>query len=163
MKFVLYKVRSKNRSSKFRTGFNTERVLFLSFLIIFCFTILVQAMLATPSMRTYMTEDKEYEGSPIKVEEYLYKEGEITLELQSGDFDQDLKVLKNGDLVAIFSDKRVKLSVKDGDVIEIDGTDSSHASQIAVASCSGNVSKDSVGRTVSVISNVKSLTKIKME
>lgn len=163
MKFVVFRYGGKKGKKRALKSINFEKLLMLSFASVFGLMVIVQILLATPSVRTMFVEDIEFEGSPVSAEEYLYKEGEVVLELYGRESDQDIKVLLNGDEAADFSNKLVKLSVREGDVIEIDGTDSVYASEIGVSWCSDNITDDCTGRKVNVFSNVKNLLRIKME
>jgi hypothetical protein len=161
MKFIVYKVSGQKKSRRFK--FDMEKALVISFVVVMVIMICVQAILATPHLRTLIVRDIEFEGTPVSAQEYLYKEGEITLELMNKSLDQGLKVLKNGDEAADFSNNNVILTVKEGDVIEIDGTDSLGESVVSVKSCSENIDMSCIGKNITVDSEVKSLIKIKME
>jgi hypothetical protein len=163
MKFVYYRFGSKEKSRKLRNGFNPEKALMLSFAAVFALLVIVQVLLATPSIRTLIVEDVEFEGTPVNSEEYMYKEGEVVLELVNSESNQDLKVLVNGDETADFSNKLIKLTVREGDVVEIDGTGSIVSSEVAVSWCSNNITGDCIGRKIIVLSDIKSLLKVKME
>lgn len=161
MKFIICRLNGQKKDGKF--SFDMEKVLAISFVIVFSVMICVQAILATPHLRTLIAEDIEFEGTPVSTQEYLYKEGEITLELLNENSDQGLKVLKNGDEAGDFSNKNVILKVKEGDVIEIDGTVSSGESMVSVKACSNNMDMSCIGKNITVNNDVKSLIKIKME
>ncbi len=163
MKFVVVRFDGKKKEKKAGKYVNFEKLLMLSFAAVFGLLVIVQILLATPSVRPMIAEDTEFEGSPVSNEEFLYKEGEVVLELTGSESDQNIKVIKNGDEAADFSNKLVKLTVREGDVIEIDGTASIYASEVSVSWCSDNIRDDSVGKKVKVFSDVKNLLRIKME
>ncbi|MFZ5989775.1 MAG: hypothetical protein ACOYWZ_21990 [Bacillota bacterium] len=165
MKVLIFKAGKKEKKhvrKEKNPRFGFERVLFFSFVCIFLTLIAVQTAMMNPSVRTFLVDDSGLEGSPLSLEEYLYSEGEISLALCEGDYNEDLKVLVNGDEVAVFSDNVVNLMVKDGDVIEVDGSLAGEA-EVEIISASENIANENIGKIVKVNSDVKELTKITIE
>lgn len=140
-----------------------ERVLFTAFFITFIVMIFVQAAMINPSIRTFITSTNEYEGAPLGVEEYLYSQGELGLKLVNAESNDNLKVLVNGDQVAAFTSRGVSLKVKNGDVVEIDGSNVDVDSVVGIVSKSANITTDCVNKTVNVKLEVKRLVKVKIE
>lgn len=160
---LLLKTSKRTRGSKKVFRINIERILFLSFIITFVLLVIVQAALVHPAVRTFLTVDRELEGTPLKAEEFLYKEGEIALQVLKGEYGEGLKVLVNGDVAAAFADQEVSLKVKDGDVVEIDASGLEGETEVGIVSCSSNISPEYVNKTVKVGGNIKSLAKIKVQ
>lgn len=107
--------------------------------------------------------DKGIDGRPLAQEEYLYKEGEISIALLESETNENLKLLVNGDEVAAFNENHIKLSVKDGDVIEVDGSLLDHETEVEIISASENIAGNNVGKKIKVNSNIEKVTQISIE
>lgn len=163
MKVVFFRVDSQSKAKRTaKAKINIEKVLFVSFIAAFTILIIAQAALITPSVRTFMTGRTEFEGKQLGLEEYLYDEGKITLELFRDQTDSGVKILVNGDEVAAFNNSVVSLTVRDGDVVEIDGSSLDSPAEIAVVSKTSNISDECLKKTV-VKGNVKLLTQVRMK
>lgn len=158
-----YKVSRKNISQKSDYKLTFERFLFIMFILSFSLLIIAQAALMNPSIRTFLTSDNEFQGTPMGVEEYFYKEGTLTFMMRGNQVDGDVKILVNGDEVAAFSKYIVSIEVKDGDVIEIDGSNASAASEVEVVAKSPNIKSDCIGKRMSIPSGVRKVTDIKVQ
>lgn len=163
MKFLIYSVRRRKRSSGSRITVDFEKVLFFLFLIAFSIMLLAQALMLDPSTRASIVSGIETEGLPLGEEEYLYNEGTVTLMLTSSVYQPDMKILVNGVEVGSFSSQKVNVTVKDGDVIEIDGNEVADEQTVEVVSQSDNIISQHIGEMVSVKSDIKKLLKVKME
>jgi len=150
----------RKRNKKTNIKINIERFLFLAFICTFITLVIVQVALMSPSIRTFLNVSNDYEGRPLGLEEFLYKEGEIAIGLVNGDSNPGLKVLINGDEVSQFDEKIINLKVKDGDVIEIDGSAVRGEAETEIVSKSDNIDVDCLGKTVKVQSNIKKLVKV---
>ncbi|GAE89038.1 hypothetical protein [Acetivibrio straminisolvens] len=170
MKVVVFKAgkrkskkpHSKAQAKAINPRFGFERFLFFSFIILFAALVLVQAALMNPTARTFLINDTGLEGNPLKFEEYLYSEGEISIALYSADANEDLKVLINGEEVAAFSENVISLKVKEGDVVSVDGSTTEEA-EVAIVSASDNIKLDNIGKRIKVNSEVKQLARIIIE
>jgi len=165
MKVVVFHAGKKQKRPKAKSvnpGARFERVLFLLFLFLFVSLVVVQTAMMNPSIRTFFTGDTGLEGSPLQYEEYLYSQGEISVALCNEDYNEDLKLLINGDEVAAFSQKTINIKVKDGDVISIDGSLAGE-SEVEIVFASSNIKRDETGKRIKVNSDVKQLTRIIIE
>lgn len=168
MKIVVFKAAkkkdkiSKKSVSRF-INFGIERVLFFAFVCIFIAIIFVQGTLLNPSLRPYLIKDEMADGRPLASEEYLYREGEISIALLESENNEDLKLLVNGDEVAVFNQNRITLSVKDGDVIEVDASLTERETELEIISASENISGVEVGKKIKVNSNIEEITRISIE
>jgi len=163
MKFLLYRVKRRRSNNRRTAAFNIERILFVAFVTTFVAMIIVQAVLMNPAVGTSLSINEEFEGAPLKAEEFLYAEGRLVLQLIEGVEDYNLKVLVNGDEAARFSDKNVEITVRDGDVIEIDGSDVENHARVAIVYKSDNILSDCVNKAVSVNSNIRRLVKVRIK
>lgn len=163
MRFIFYHFNGDKKNKKNAARFNIERFLFLAFIVTFIIMLAAQAALTNPSIRTFLTAESEFEGTPLGVEEFLYHEGEIGLELISADKNPNLKILVNGDDIEVFTAKVMIIPVKDGDVVEIDGSGIKGNAEVAVISKSDNVLEECIGKRVKVQSNVKRIAKVQVQ
>jgi len=162
MKMVYYKVKKQSKKREKKPDSSFERLLYISFVITFVVLVIVQAALTNPSVRTYLTLNADFEGTPLQTEEYLYNKGELGLALLRGDVDGSVKVLVNGQEAAAFNGKELTIEVKEGDVIEIDCSMSMNTAEVEVVSYSGNISPECVGKRVEVKSGIKKLVKVQV-
>ena len=163
MKLLMYKVNTNKKNERAQIKLGMERVLFFAFIVTFTLMIIIQAALMNPSVRTFLSVSNEFEGTPLGVEEYLYDEGELSLELLGDESNSEIKILINGEETADFSDNNIRLTVRDGDVIEIDGSNVNDSVEVMVVSGSNNISAECINTWVKVKSNVRRLVKVKIE
>ncbi len=163
MKILMYRVGNKSSVKRNSVRINAERILFLSFIITFLLLVTVQAALLNPSIRTFLVSNEEYDGVPLGVEEFLYKQGEIGMELLSEEANSNVKILVNGDETAAFKSKKLNLRVKDGDVVEIDGSGEKNECIVVIKSKSDNIATECVNRGIRVKSNIRKLVEVKMK
>jgi hypothetical protein len=141
---------------------NLERFLFLSCIFVFVALIIAQAALLSPAVRTSLSLNSDLEGAPLGTEEILYAEGRLVLQAFDAKKDYNLKVLVNGDEVARFADNKAELTVRNGDVIEIDGSSVHNDVKVAVVYKSDNILTDCLNKAVLVNSNVRRFMKVRI-
>ncbi len=161
MKVVSFRVR--NKGARKISMPNVERYVFLLVVTAFSVLVIVQASLANPTVRNFLLSEKDFEGTPIGSEEYFYEEGSLTLRLIGEYSDPGIKVLVNGDEVAGFSQTELMIKVKNGDVVELDGSESVNKASVQVFSKSGKIDSGCVGKTIQVKSGIVKLTDIEVE
>lgn len=162
MKIAVFKVGKGKKDQKKRIRSNTEKAFVITFFVLFASLILTQILLAAPTTRKLLVKDAEFEGSPIRMEENLFTEGELELELQNIQRDENLNILINGDEVAAFSNKSMVLKVRDGDVIEIDGTRTNNPAVVKITKSSSNIENSCVGKEFRVGTELKNLIMVKI-
>lgn len=163
MKLLVYKVRTGKNRKRDRRVINLEKLLLISAVAAFSVMIMVQILFLNPSISTFLNSNSKMDGVPLGQEEYLYKQGEIVLQLVGSNKNSDLKVLVNGDEVACFNEKKVNLTVKDGDVVEIDGSMCKNEAEVAVVSKSSNISSDILNKSVKVRSAIVKIAKLSIQ
>ena len=163
MEFIALKVKHTRKRVKKNFRFNIEQILCSLSIILFTIMIIMQGILTIPAARTSLVTNRELEGKPLGTEEYLYAQGEIVLGLKGKKTDENLKILINGKEIASFQTSNVILTVKDGDVLEVDGSDVPNSVEIEVANTSGNIIPGIIGKRVIVNSEVKKLTRVRMK
>lgn len=168
MKIVVFRTGKEKKKIDTKTAarfvnFGVEKILFFAFVCVFIALVFVQGTLMNPSMRTFLVNDKRIDGRALAKEEYLYKEGQISIALLESENNQDLKLLVNGDEVAAFDENLVTLSVKDGDVIEVDGSLTESETEVEIISASDNVVGIEVGKKVKVNSNIEEIARVSID
>lgn len=165
MRLLLFRV--KKDGSRFagrkNAAFPVERVLFSLFILTFFIMVIAQTVLVTPSLRTFFSVDDQNEGTPLGLEEFLYKEGELGLELVGMDSNTELKILVNGNEVAVFTEKILYIPVRDGDVVEIDGNALQQQEEVRILSKSDNITTSCVGKSVRLEKGIRKLVKVRVE
>jgi hypothetical protein len=163
MKVLVYKVNKSKKNQEKDIKLNFEKILFFSFIIMFTLLIITQTILMSPSIKTFIPLNKTNEGTTLGAEEYLYKKGEINLELQNAGSDEKLKVLVNGEVMGTFINKSLKLNVKDGDVIELDGSEIISEDEVKIISTSSNINSEILNKKLKIGSGVERLTDIQIK
>lgn len=156
------KKKSDNSIKKF-INFGFEKILFFTFVCLFIALVFVQGTLLNPSLRGRLVKDEGVNGRPIGSEEYLYNEGEISIALLASESNEDLKLLVNGDEVAVFNQNLITISVKDGDVVEIDASSTDYEAELEIISASENISGVEVGKKIKVQSNIEEITRVSID
>lgn len=160
MKMKVFKF-VKNKENKEKAT-NFENILFGVCILCFIILIAVQIILVTPVLRDKLNLTDTSIGLPLNGDEYLYNQGQITLKIVGEDPDPLLRILINGDFVAAFEKTEMDVSVKDGDVIEIDGSQTSVPHIVQVKSISANVSNKCKNASATVNSNIQKLVKVRV-
>lgn len=165
MKVVIFKAGKEKKKIKDKAAmrlinFGLEKILFFAFICIFIAIVFVQGTLISPTLRTLLVKDEGVDGRPLASEEYLYKQGEISIALLESENNEDLKLLVNGDEVAVFNQNLITLKVKEGDVIEVDASSTEYETELEIISASENLTGIEVGRKIKVDSNIEEITRI---
>ncbi|HHW32419.1 MAG TPA: hypothetical protein GXX20_12255 [Clostridiaceae bacterium] len=150
-------------TQKKRSEINIEKILFLIFSVSFALMVVVQAALLNQDVRIFLDVDAGLEGTPLEAEEYLYKDGIVVLKLLSQDTCPDLKILVNGTEIARFTENELIITVKDGDVIEADGSQVPYSLEVGIKSTSSNILLDSIYRQFKIDSSIKKLARIRIK
>ena len=165
MKIITFKFKrpkAESEKPKKTKGQIFENILFRFCVVCFTALIIIQVILFIPSAREKLNLNDTSIGSPLNTEEYLYKQGQLTLTMV-GEPDPTVKILVNGDPVAMFENQQMVLNVKNDDVIEIDGTDSLIEHIIKITSISSNIDKNCLEAFSKVSSNIQRLAKVKIK
>ncbi len=161
MKINFFGFLKRTRSKKDKVTI-FEDILFGICIASFLLLVTIQAALLIPSVRdTFNLTDKSI-GEPLSKDDYLYKQGQITLKMIGTEPDPTVQILVNGETVAIFENLIMKVSVNDGDVIEIDGSHSLIGHIIMVDSISANISSECSTSVAKINSNIQKLVKVQI-
>lgn len=137
MKFFIEHYR--NKKSIYTKKLSFERILHILFFLVFFLLLFTQTAIFIPSLHMAMIGEDSLNGTPIREEEFLYKEGTMELRLIGRKQCPSLKVLVNGDEQAVFLDDTVEIAVTDGDVVELDGSEVYENLAVEVAAVSNNI------------------------
>ncbi len=137
-----------------------EKILFRTCIIFFIALISVQIILSVPSVRARLNIMDKSLGIPLGSDEYLYGSGKVTLALISEEPDPQIKILVNGEETGIFDKTEISINVNDGDVIEIDGSESPTSHMIKVQNASSNINSKSINAIANIDHNIKNLVRI---
>lgn len=163
MRLLAYRSEETKKRKNGTIGMSMEKWFFLIFVVVFTMMITAQAAILIPSTSSYIKEGNPLEGVPLGREEYLYETGEIELQLVSGNSNEKLKVLVNGDVKASFIVKKARLHIKKGDVIEIDASELETGEEISVKSLSPNIDPECINRKVMVESGIVEVARISLK
>ena len=161
IKVKIFKFKSNHDQSENNTFL--ENLLFGTCILCFLVLIIVQIILAVPSFRNTLHLNDKSIGLPLKGDEYLYTQGQMTLKILGEDPDPMLKILVNGDKVAQFDSTEAIINVRDGDVIEIDGSQSLVEHVVKVESITTNINAKCKNAVIRVENNIRKLVKVQME
>jgi len=142
---------------------NSDRVLIICFGMFFLLLMTVQVALTSQTVRERFYMDDELEGTPLVGEVFLYDSGEIVLELIGRSSSPELKVLVNGDEACSFTSSVISVKVKNGDVLELDGSGLDEQLEVKVLSKSENIRSDFVNKKFSVKSGIRRIGKVRVK
>jgi len=162
MKINVFRFKKSKEANKDK-GTIFENLLFVTCIVCFILLILIQTVLGIPSARDNLKLSDKSIGVPLSKDDYLYNKGQITLKMIGSDPDPTVQILVNGDVVAMFENLMMNINVNDGDVIEIDGSQSLVGHIISVASVSTNISSKCSTAVARVESNIQNLVKIQVK
>jgi hypothetical protein len=139
-----------------------ENLLFSTCIVCFIILVLIQIVFVIPSARDNLNLSDKSIGVPLSEDDYLYNQGQITLKMLGSDPDPMVGILVNGDVVAMFENLTMNIDVKDGDVIEIDGSQSLIGHIISVESVSASVNSKCSAAVARVETNIQKLLKVQV-
>lgn len=123
----------------------SARVYYLSFdnmiaffvILGFLTMVVTQVLMLNDNIRVFLNSTEKIEG--ININTYLSNDGTLELELINLDKAPKAFILINGDPKYSFKEKKLKINIKQGDLIEMDGTNYNQALYVKVIDSSDNV------------------------
>ncbi len=161
MKIKVFKFKGDTETEEKNTVF--ENILFSTCILCFVVLIVVQTILAVPSLRSLLHLTDKSLGLPLTGDEYLYNQGQITLNLVGEEPDPNLRILINGDAVGQFDSNEVVLNVKDEDVIELDGSQNASGHIVQVKAITTNISSKCKNAVLTTENKIKRLVKVQID
>jgi len=141
-------------------NFNLEKTLFYTCILLI--VLLVGAQILNPFLDKFSNNGYDFRGRELSEQEFLYNTGTISLKLIDKEYDVDAKILVNGDEVANFDTNPVNITVKESDVIQIDGSSCKNALTVAILDTSSKIKDKDVLKTVEVENGIKTIGQIRM-
>ena len=132
------------------------------FVILFMVLILIQVVMLNDTLRGFITKDSELEGRPLAVNEMLFDEGKLRMQLISLEPDPKIRVTVNGEEVTSFQTSIVEVKVKDGDILGINCTGYSQKGEIEIVSKTPNVQNNCVGKRFKTNGDPKGTLRMKV-
>ncbi|AGB18966.1 hypothetical protein [Thermoanaerobacterium thermosaccharolyticum] len=127
----------------------------------FLTVIITQVLMLNDNIRVFLNSTEKIEG--ININTYLSKDGTLKLELVNMEKAQNAYVLINGDPKYSFKNKSVDISIKQGELIEIDGTKYKQTLYIKVADSSDNVIEPQRTAVVKVNGDIEVVGRVRLK
>jgi len=139
--------------------FNLSNI-FNSLLFLFIAIMLIsQLALTTPNARFLLTTVDKDEDVSVSSNQDSIRLGEITLKLNGIQPSDEIKILQNGEPIAVFYDKEIKITVADNSVIEIDGSKIKQEFYVDILNISDNIKLENISQ-IRVKSNIAMIGRI---
>jgi hypothetical protein len=120
--------------------------------------LLAQLALTTPGARTVLTFIDRFEGGGVA--DSAGTLAELTLSLIGAEPAPEIEILQNGQPVAVFYDREIKITVSDNSVIEIDGRKIKKPFTVEITAVSPNAALENNTASVAVNSNISRIGRI---
>jgi hypothetical protein len=127
----------------------------------FLTVIITQVLMLNDNIRVFLNSTEKIEG--ININTYLSKDGTLKLELVNMEKAPSAYVLINGDPKYSFKNKSVDISIKHGELIEIDGTKYKQTLYIKVADSSDNVIEPQRTAVVKVNGDIEVVGRVRLK
>lgn len=152
----------KNTDKLQKTGIKRfeNSLIYIGFSVLFIM-IAAQAVMVYPGIRAAFFND-QMEGNPLSAEVFLFVPCKMELTLTNMGQCLDLKVLVNGEEKDFFREKSLLLELKDGDVVQLDGTNVPVLAEVQISAVSRNIS-GLLGKTVVVTDGIITVANISTE
>ncbi|MGE5474764.1 MAG: hypothetical protein ACM3UU_11145 [Ignavibacteriales bacterium] len=128
----------------------------------FALLIIIQIIMMNPFARNVLTQEEKVEGVFLQKSNEAIDKGELVLELVNCNSMDKLWVMVNGKRVARFLGNRVRISVCDGELIEIDSTETSKSAKVKIASFSNNLSIEKSHNVIETQKNIETIARIRV-
>lgn len=138
---------------------NLSRTYKISMFILVGLLLLSQLVLTTPGARAVLTYIDKFEGAYVSSVN-TGRLGEITLSLVGIEPVSDIEILQNGQPIAIFYEKEVKITVSDNSVIEIDGRNVKTPFTVEIKGITSNIDIENNVTSIEVNSNISLIGRI---
>jgi len=142
-------------------GERFEWLMFKALFVAFIMLIASQAALANLSIRSSVSDNYYIEGEPLCSEAYLFIPCKMELKLINVETCPNLKVLVNGVNTATFNNNRILLELKEGDVVELDGSSVLTLPVVQISAVSENLGSI-LGKTISVADGITFVARMKI-
>lgn len=162
MKRLVLQVLKMIREKQFPAGKKFEMILIKSFIFTFVLLILIQVTMTFPQINELINVNSTFEGTPLGNVEYFYNEGEMVIELIGEQTNKNIYLLLNGEKKCCFDSKKIKIKVKDGDIVEVDSSEVLKEVNLRIAELSENVYNIILKKNFSLKTNVKKIAQLRV-
>lgn len=130
-------------------------------IFIFCLFLLMGAQLAltTPAARNTLSAVNDIETLGGQVEDG-FKLGQISLSLVGTEPSKDIKILLNGQVIALFVQKQIDITVSNNALLEIDGSAIKEPFSVKIDHVPENISFQDGKNSTEIKSNIGILARI---
>ena len=144
-------------------GVKIEKLFLVIFIICFLALLIAQALMTNLNIRSILTQEEKVEGVFLGKSDQLFSKGIMTLDLVNCENADNVWVLVNGERTESFYKKQISISVRDSDLVEIDGTESDEPVKLKVDSCSKNVRLTIDNSVLEINKNIAVLARTKVK
>ncbi len=131
--------------------------------LLFAALIISQLLLMNPTVKTFMSRTDKLEGKSIAESQLFIKKGEIEISTENDSSLRFLVFYINGDKAAATASKSIRLQVKDGDVIEVSGSEYSDTVILKVTSVSEDIIVPELGKFIYVNNNLVMIDRVRLK
>lgn len=149
--------KNENKPQKTAIKRFENSLIYIGFSVLFIM-IAAQAAMVYPGIRTAFFYE-QMEGNPLSAEVFLFVPCKMELSLTNMGQCLDMKVMVNGEERDSFREKSLLLDLKDGDVVQLDGTNVPVLAQVQISAVSRNIS-GLLGKTVVVTEGIITVANI---
>ncbi|MCK9479691.1 MAG: hypothetical protein M0R40_09395 [Firmicutes bacterium] len=140
--------------------FNINKV-YRVLLFVFVSALLIsQLALTLPAGRAVLTNTDNFEGIYKNGENQPSTLAEITLTLVDAQPCPDIEILQNGQPIAIFYEEKIKVTVSDNSVLEIDGRRVNKPFSVVVSDIPSNIDIENIANIAQVNSDISLIGRI---
>lgn len=125
--------------------------------------IVTQALLMNDSIKTFISRTDKLEGRSITESQLFLKRGEIQISIENYSTLKPLIFYQNGKRVPSPNGRTIKLSVKDGDIIEASGGSINDTAILKVTSVTNNITVPQPGKLIYVNDNLAIIDRVKIK
>jgi hypothetical protein len=131
--------------------------------LLFSALLVSQFLLMNNNIKTIMSRTDKLEGISIEDSQLFIKKGELEITIENDSYITPLVFYINGERAASASGRSVRLTVKDNDIIEVSGADSSDVAVLKITAISDNVIVPELGKLVYVNNNLVMIDRVKLQ
>lgn len=134
-------------------------------ILVILFTMLAasQILLLNHTLKSFISRIDKLEGKSISDSQLFIQKGEIEVSIENNTTLRPLIFYVNGEDTAVFSGKSIRIQVKNGDVIEVGGSEMSDTAILKVFSVSDNIIVPELGKLIYVNNNLVLIDRIKIK
>lgn len=132
--------------------------------LVFLFVALIvtQILLMNQTIKTFISRTDKLEGRSISESQLFIRRGEVEISIENYPSLKPLVFYVNGEGISTPSGKKIKLKVKDGDVIEVSGGSLNDTVILKVTAVSENITVPQPGKLIYVNDNLVMIDRVRI-